>query len=228
MAFKKIAWCCMITCAALRVQCQSHDTPAMVGLSFGTMQYAGELTNDLYSFGTVNPTVGLCASYMVPPGIGATLRFGMGRWGATGKGQTFSVDLLQTSAMLKYAPLYKHTTRWQPYVMAGFALHHYANRNLSDSTGAEITHNNLGMRINTQAFEGFNTAVPVGVGLQVRLAQTIYISFDETLIFQNRDNWDGYQRGAKDVMMAHTISVCFGLGTKGGGVLPFEGENISR
>ncbi|MFN0033237.1 MAG: outer membrane beta-barrel protein [Flavobacteriales bacterium] len=218
MIFKKIAWCCMLTCAMLSAHCQSHEVT--VGLSFGTTQYAGELVSDLYSFGTANPTVGLCASYTMPQGIGATLRFNMGRWGATGKGQTFNVDLLQTTVMLKYAPLHKRSTRWQPYVMAGFALHHYANWSLRDSSDTEVTHNNLGMRINTRAFEGFNTAVPVGAGLQIRLAQAIYLSLDETFYFQNRDNWDGYQRGAKDVMLAHTISICFGLGANGGGAIP--------
>lgn len=213
-----IAMTCVVALPA-----QNKYWRTTVGLGIGTNQYAGELGNDFYSLKTVNPFTGLHFNQRIAPHLNVMLRFNMGSWGYDADSIAFHVDVMHTALMLRYNFISADKPRWQPYVFAGIALHHYGNWSLTDSDGAIVSSNNLGMRINADAFDGFNTAVPMGAGVQVRLAERVFLSFDETMVFQSRDNWDGWQRGAKDLHFAHTISIGFGIN----GWADTDGDGIS-
>jgi OmpA-OmpF porin, OOP family len=185
---------------------------ATVGLSVGTNQYSGEIKNDFYRFGTVNPFFGLNGNYYLSRRLDLMGRINLGGWGYESENSnTFDTDVMNTFVMLKVKLVDMDKPRFLPYVFGGIGFNSYSNWSLSDRSGNELSSNNDGAPINKDELDGTKAVAPFGLGLQIQLADRVFLTIDETYVVQGADNWDGFNRNQVDGSLLHSIGINFGL-----------------
>jgi OmpA-OmpF porin, OOP family len=206
-----------LVCAAAILLCNTAQSQnkfwrSTVGLSLGTNQYSGDLKNDFYRFGTTNPFFGLQGNLWLTQRTDLMARINVGGYGYKSEtSNAFDADMLHVALMLKIKLVDMDQPRFMPYIFGGVALNNYSNWTLQNNAGNDISSNNDGNTINPDDLNGLRGAIPVGVGVQIRVAERVFINLDETYMMQNSDNWDGIKRNTCDHSLMHTIGVTFGL-----------------
>jgi OOP family OmpA-OmpF porin len=191
---------------------QSKFWRGTVGLSVGTYQYNGELSNDFFRFETVNPSFGLAGNYYVSKRFDLMGRIALGGWGYDdGNQNSFHTDVIHSAVMLKLKFIAADNPRFSPYLFGGIGMNSYNGWSLKDSLNNEIFTTRDGAIINPDDLQGSKFVVPLGIGLQVRIAERVFLTLDETYVMQSIDTWDGITGGGADGGLMHTIGINFGI-----------------
>ncbi len=206
---------CLTITLVILSQClfaQNKFHRGAVGLTFGTNQYSGEICNDFYRFGNFNSMLGLNYSHYLTNRTDFSFHALMGKWGyKSEKNNSFSTDMLHINALLRVKLLDLESPRLMPYVFGGVGLNNYSNWLLKNKNGTTLLTDNEGNALNLDELEGLHGTIPVGLGLQIRLSDNIFLNLDETFIFQGSDGWDGIIRDGSDNMLIHSVGISFGL-----------------
>ncbi len=207
--------CCLLVStffATQNVCAQSKSYRAIIELGAGSTQYNGELGNDFFAFKTTNPFSVIRYSRYISErfDIRAGMLFGsLGFKSAISN--SFDVDFFNFNFDLKFKFIKKDDTKWSPYVFVGLGMNQFSNLVLLNQQGDEIDYDVDGRFISATDQQGLKPILSVGAGIQIHVADRIYVNLEERFLFPQTDALDGIQRGTSDNMVQHTIGVGFGL-----------------
>lgn len=198
--------------ATHHVCAQSKSYRATIELGAGTTQYNGELGNDFYAFKTTNPFSAIRYSRYISArfDIRAGMLFGsLGYKSAISN--SFDVDFFNVNFDLKFKFIKKDDAKWSPYVFVGLGMNQFSNLVLLNQHGDEIDYDVDGRFISSVDQQRLKPLLSIGAGIQIHIADRIYVNLEERFLFPHSDALDGIQRGTSDNMIQHTIGVGFGL-----------------
>ncbi len=190
---------------------QSKDYSNGLGLHFGTMQYKGDLGNEMFTTDDLHPAVGLSYNHYINPSLDAHLLFAHGQIDYTGSAPaagpltlpavySFKTKLYDINLMLRYkfnnGYMLKEDSRIAPFIQGGFGdaistASHYANNSLMD----------------------FN--FPIGAGINFGVTEKLSVVVQSTYNFTLTDNYDSYnvsQTGFDDFLFT-SVGVNFSFNT---------------
>ncbi|MCB0837638.1 MAG: outer membrane beta-barrel protein [Bacteroidetes bacterium] len=216
---KKLFWLTVFClCSNVFAQNNTQKYPLQVGFGLSGVAYVGDLTNSTTRFQRVNPGANLSLQLATPRLLDLQVNGGFGKFSEQvddGGGvlepansfvetQFFYGDLRLKLRFLKEKNI-------QPYLSAGAGIIVFAPR---DVNGKHLTRN----QSTRNEEEKYNTAIPqlpVVVGWQMILNQTLMVSMDYTYRFTPTDYLDNIgQLGPRkgfDVLHALQISLYFTL-----------------
>lgn len=193
---------------------QSKYQRGSIAFHFGTTQYQGELQNDFFRFGTINPFNGLSYTHYTSPLVDLKGSIFMGSWGYNHeKLNSFDTDVLSVTLEGKIKLRRSDNPLWMPYLFGGIGAQHYSNWVLLDNQNNPITTDPKGNFFSPSEINGYQSCASLGAGFQFFFAERVFLSFEERLVFPGLDIADGLEGNYPDKMLMHTLSIGFGLFT---------------
>lgn len=207
----------LLTCAVSMLlihsaQAQNKSWRGAMGISVGTNQYRGELANDFYRFQSINPVFGLNYEHYLNRRIQLQGRLWMGNWSYESKtSNTFGSDVFTGQLIGKIKLRNDDAPIWMAYVFGGVGFNHMSNWSLEDRDGILLYNASNGTALNSNDYNRFIGTLPVGIGVQFKLNDRVFLNIDETFTLQGEKGWDGVLGDANDQMLTHSIGIAFGL-----------------
>jgi len=159
-----------------------------IGLQFGTIEYSGEIVQEIFSFDSgIHPSLGLNIAKYVTPSFNLRGSFRVGTVDGSNGIYSFKNRLFDINVLLDYkfnnGYILKETSMFAPYVFigAGDALSMYTNK----ITGIE-----------EQPLAYFN--IPMGAGIKLNLTSEMAISIETHYNYAITDELDGVISGANN------------------------------
>ncbi len=191
---------------------QSKFQRGTIGFSSGTTQYNGDIVNDFYSFRTSNPFTAIDYSHYASARIDIRLGVAFGSWGYTSKkSNSFDADFVNANLDVKIKFITRENPRWSPYVFGGIGMNQFSNWTLLNPYDDAIDYDTQGRFISRDDLQRWSGIFSAGAGVQVRLAERVFLRFDERFLFPTSDASDGIVAKSSDVMLRHTLGISFGL-----------------
>lgn len=183
-----------------------------IGLVTGTNQYNGDMKNDFYRFGTTNAFTGLNYSHYISKLCDVRFGVNMGSWGYNSDvSNSFNVDVFQLHADLKLKLVEIDNPRVLPYVFIGIGTVTFSNWVVLDNKENERLTDTDGALLDRDKMKGMQGIVSAGPGLQIRLADRVFLNLEERFLFPRTDIADGVVHNQLDQMLMHTVGIGFGL-----------------
>lgn len=199
-------------CLSTVSNAQSKFYRGTIGLSSGTTQYNGEIINDFYSLRTTNPFSALNYSHYASTRCDLRLGVAFGSWGYKSEmSNSFDADFVNANVDLKIKLIARDNPRWSPYIFLGMGVNQFSNWTLMNSSDEVITNDTDGRNISQDDMHQLQAILSGGPGVQVRLAERVFLNVEERFLFPYSDASDGVQREIDDNMLRHTIGISFGL-----------------
>lgn len=194
------------------VQAQNNAWRGAMGITVGTSQYRGDLANDFYRLRSINPLFGLNYEHHLSPRINLQGRVWMGNWSYESEsGNAFGADMFTGQIIGKVKLRAAKKPLWMPYAFAGIGFNHMANWTLEDRNGLLLYNASNGAALNSNDYNRFIGTVPIGIGIQFKIHDRVFINIDETFSLQGEKGWDGVIGDINDQMLTHSVGLAFGL-----------------
>lgn len=191
---------------------QNKPWRGAMGFTLGTNQYNGELGNDFYRLSQINPLFGLNYEHYVSRRFNIQGRLWMGNWGYDLTDSTrFGADVFTTQLIGKVKLRNGDDPVWMPYAFGGVGLHLMSNWSLEDNDGNPFYNATNGDALNSNDFNRWIGVLPVGLGVQFKLSDRVFLNVDETFTMTGEKGWDGIVNNSMDQMLTHSIGIAFGL-----------------
>jgi|JI9StandDraft_2_1071091.scaffolds.fasta_scaffold14706_3 OOP family OmpA-OmpF porin len=191
---------------------QSKFYRGTIGFASGTTQYDGEIFNDFYSFRTTNPFSAIQYSHYICKQFDLRLGAAFGSWGFTSKkSNSFDADFVNVNLDVKWKFIKRENPRWSPYAFAGVGMNQFSNWTLFNSAGDPISYDTQYQSINNDELQKWKGIFSAGLGVQLRLAERVFLHFDERLLLPHADASDGIISKQNDFMLRHTVGIAIGL-----------------
>lgn len=182
---------------------QNQDKKWNLGISAGTTQYAGDLSNDLLDFNSDaldnNSVVSLNVSRYLTPYLDL---YAMGSFGAIGHygSPSFKQEIINFNASLKYnianVKLTQEKSPLRPYVLFGAGFDRYKNK--------------IGVTGGSTPFDGL---LHGGAGVNLFVSDNVALFFQVTGSYVFSDNRDNLTEGDfNDGYVIHSLGINFNLG----------------
>jgi len=191
---------------------QNKPWRGAMGFTLGTNQYNGELGNDFYRLSQINPLFGLNYEHYVSRRFNIEGRLWMGNWGYDLTDSTrFGANVFTTQLIGKVKLRNSDDPIWMPYAFGGVGLHLMSNWSLEDNDGNPMYNATNGDALNSNDFNRWIGVLPVGLGVQFKLSDRVFLNVDETFTMTGEKGWDGIVNNSTDQMLTHSIGIAFGL-----------------
>ncbi len=194
------------------INAQSKFYRGTIGFNSGTTQYNGEIVNDFYTFRTANPFSSIEYSHYVSRRFDIRLGVAFGSWGYTSKkSNSFDADFVNANLDVKLKFITRDNPRWSPYVFGGIGMNQFSNWTLLNPYENAIDYDTQGRFISRDELQKSSGIFSAGAGVQVRLAERVFLHLEERFLFLPTDASDGIIEKGSDVMLRHTLGISFGL-----------------
>jgi OOP family OmpA-OmpF porin len=191
---------------------QSKFYRGTIGFSAGVTQYNGEIQNDFFRFKTPNAFTSLNYAHYLSPWVDIRIGAAFGSWGYNSDvSNSFDADFFNANADLKLKLIHRDNPRWSPYLFGGIGVNQFSNWILLNPNKQETNIDIEGRHISADDLQAWTGIMSCGAGVQVRLAERVFLNFEERLLFPYTDASDGIQQHMGDQMLRHTIGINFGL-----------------
>jgi OmpA-OmpF porin, OOP family len=206
---------CLLTVVFSQIQptaAQNKPWRGAMGFTIGSNQYNGELGNDFFKLSQINPLFGLNYEHYLSKRINLQGRLWMGNWGyESEKSNAFGADVFTGQVIAKIKLRNQEAPIWMPYIVGGVGFNHLANWSLEDNTNNILYIASNGQELNSDDYNRLIATVPLGIGVQFKLNDRVFLNVDETFTVQGEKGWDGVLGNNNDQMLTHTVGIAFGL-----------------
>ncbi len=198
-----------LVCFAIGMSAQSPSKKWGLSLYGGIHQYNGDIGNDFFRFDDFYYLGGLTAARAIDDNISIELDFNMGSIGSKdSQNVEFFNTLLQARVLGKYTFFDYDTYKFRPFVFLGVGY---------------MAYDVISEKSTTNTFQ-----IPVGIGVNYKINETIGLVFRETFVYSFDDEIDGIKDGGNEMYLQHTLGLTFNIGepkdTDGDGVCDRKDE----
>jgi OmpA-OmpF porin, OOP family len=191
---------------------QNKPWRGAMGITVGTNQYRGELANDFYRFSKFNPIFGLNYEHYITKRLNVQGRLWMGNWSYESEtSNTFGADVFTGQIIGKIKLRDADAPVWMPYVFGGVGFNRMANWTLEDRDGQQLYNATNGAALNSKDYNRMIGILPLGLGIQFKFNDRVFLNIDETFTLQGEKGWDGVMGNINDQMLTHSVGISFGL-----------------
>jgi OOP family OmpA-OmpF porin len=191
---------------------QTKQYRGAITIGSGSTQYAGDINNDWFQLRNISAFTSLSYSHYLNQRLDMRGGAAFGSWSYDSDvNNSFYADFFQATIDLRVKLRNDDSRLLMPFVFGGMGLHESGNWTLYNKKKEAIRVDQNDVHISVDDVEKRRGMLNVGLGLQIKIADRMFVVLEEKFIYTGEDAYDGILKNGTDNMFRHGIGIAFGL-----------------